>query len=193
LGFNLIELYAMSRHDEVEASSLIVEGVQDQGDPIISPERVAISQMGSYGRWLWVMAAKCGIEIVRIIREEDLGADRRRHIFPRSNFVVQLDDQSLLPGPLIEDRIYCDPGCRLGDKKRFLRYRIRPGRDLRRQRKGKHEAHACAVQESLHEGESQYLAAAVHQNLHGLLEVGDRLLAGSKHPNVLRRPCLCPT
>ncbi len=79
------------------------------------------------------MAAKRRVEIVRIIREQDLGADRWGHILSGPNLVVQLEPERVLPGLLIEDRIDRYLGCRSWDKERFpdcLRCGILPGRDL---------------------------------------------------------------
>jgi hypothetical protein len=133
LGFDLIELDALRRYDEVETSTLIVERVQDQRDPIISAEGVAIAQMGSDRGRLRVVAAKRRVETVVIIREKDLGADGRGHVLPGPNLVVQLEAQRSLPGLLIEDPIDRYPGCRPWNTERFLerlRCGILPRRDL---------------------------------------------------------------
>ncbi len=58
LGFDLVELHALSRHDKVEAPSRIIERVENKSNPVVATQRISVSQMSSNGRGIWIVAAK---------------------------------------------------------------------------------------------------------------------------------------
>ena len=118
--FDHIELDSLSRHDKIEAPALIIEGIEDQRDPVISTYCISIPQVGPDSRGIRVVTAKSGVEIVFIVGEENFSAHGRGDILSGPDLVFELQDKRLFPRFLAQNRVNIDFRISLGHYIRVL-------------------------------------------------------------------------
>jgi hypothetical protein len=98
-------LHAERIDDEKVAAALVVEGVEDDADPVIRPRLVAVGEVGAYRGRIRIMGAESDVKAVRVVHHEDLGLDRCRGVFAGSDLEVQGHRPRLVPDRLVEDPV----------------------------------------------------------------------------------------
>ncbi len=107
---------------ELERAPLVVERVDHHPDVVVLDERVrvvAVHEMGADLGRPRVVRAERDVEVLRVVGDEALGLDRRRHVVARHPLDRQRHDGGLLPGVFVEDAVHLDgrrrPRDRVGD------------------------------------------------------------------------------
>ncbi len=118
-----VGLHAERIDAELERAALVVERVDHDPDVIVLDERVgvvAVHEVGADVGRRRVVRAEGDVEVRRVVGDEALGLDRRRHVVAGRPLVRQRHDGGRLPGVLVEHAVDLDRGRRAGDGEREL-------------------------------------------------------------------------
>ncbi len=111
--------------DEKVIAPFVVEGVEDDADPVVGPRLITVREMGADRERVGVVGAKTHVKPRLVVHHKDLGAYRCRRVLARLHLVVESHGPRPLPDGLVEDPVDIDPGVDAGDLKWCPRFVVR--------------------------------------------------------------------
>ena len=89
LDLDVVHLYAEGVDSEEVVAPLIVEGVEDNADPVIGPGLIAVGEVRTDRPGIRIVGTKADVQAVRIVHHQDFSSDRCRGVFPRSDLIIE--------------------------------------------------------------------------------------------------------
>jgi hypothetical protein len=114
-GLDVVHLDAERVDHQQIVAPLVVEGVEHDPHPIVGPGVVAVGEMDADRRRIRVEGAERDVERAVVVKQQHLGADRRRGVLARAHLDRQLGRPGLLPDNLVERAVDLDRRLDPGD------------------------------------------------------------------------------
>ncbi len=97
-----VALHAERVRHQLVAAAVVVEGVEEDADPVVVEHRVAVAQVGADPRRVRIGRVERHVQRVGGVADADGGLHRRRDVVAGLDLVGDLLDERALPGRVVE-------------------------------------------------------------------------------------------